>query len=50
MKRLISLISTEGKNAEQISKEAWRTYQNYEKVKSKIKSDISIKMSEKILK
>ena len=36
MKRLISLISTKGKTAEQISKETWGAYQNYEQVKSKV--------------
>ncbi|MFA5532152.1 MAG: hypothetical protein WDA13_00945 [Candidatus Shapirobacteria bacterium] len=34
MKKLMFLISTEGKTTEQISKESWEAYQNYQRVKA----------------
>lgn len=43
MKRLISLISTKGKTAEQITKETWEAYQNYERVKAKVEKDLKKK-------
>lgn len=48
MKKLISLISTKGKTAEQISKEVWEAYQKYQKVSAEAKEqtlDLLDKMS-----
>jgi hypothetical protein len=41
MKKLMFLISTEGKSQEQISKEVWQAYQKYLKVERKVESDHS---------
>jgi len=39
MKKLMFLISTEGKTTEQISKEAWEAYQKYQEVEQKVKAN-----------
>lgn len=41
MKKLMFLISTEGKTTEQISKESWEAYQNYQRVKAKVEKEVS---------
>lgn len=39
MKRLMFLISTEGKTTEKISEEAWAAYLKYQEVERKIKAN-----------
>jgi hypothetical protein len=39
MKKLMFLISTEGKTTEQISKESWEAYQKYQRVSKKVEED-----------
>jgi len=46
MKKLMFLISTEGKTTEQISKESWEAYQNYQRVKTKVEKDLKEKLEE----
>jgi hypothetical protein len=41
MKRLISLISTEGKSMEQIAKESWEAFQTYQTVSEEVKQEMS---------
>lgn len=41
MRKLICLISTEGKKPEQIAAEAWKAYQKYQKVESKVQENFS---------
>lgn len=43
MKRLIALISSEGKSKDQFVKETWDAFQNYERVKSKVEKDLKEK-------
>ena len=44
MKRLVCLISTEGKSKDQIVKETWGAFQNYERVKSQVEKDLKEKL------
>ena len=39
MKKLISLIPTEGKTREQIVKETWKAYEKYRDVDKKVEKD-----------
>ncbi len=45
MKRLIALISTEGKTAQQITKEGWVAFQRYAQVKAQVKSQQKVSSS-----
>lgn len=47
MKRLVCLISTEGKPKDQIVKETWNAFQNYERVKAKVEKDLKKKLEGK---
>ena len=44
MKRLVFLISTEGKTTKKISAEAWTAFQKYERVKTKVEKDLKEKL------
>jgi len=45
MKRLITLISSEGKSPQQLAKETWAAYQKYLKAEKKAKKSLVAKTS-----
>jgi hypothetical protein len=47
MKRLVCLISTEGKSKDQIVKETWGAFQNYERVKVNVEKKVKKELKQK---